>query len=357
MRLKDESGTIKIVQAVWIENDLPNVYFIDQRFIPFKVDILTSRTPKITSEFISDMVIRGAPSIGAAAAYGVLQSVFLNNDLPKTQKLKNLQLDINILRQSRPTAIDLNNTLNRLSNVIKATNAEFTSVKNEVTMIVNEIITECKSIANHGKSILEDGFNVLHHCHTGALATVDVGTALGVIIQSFKDGVNLHVYVNETRPRLQGGRITAWELAQEEVPHTLISDSVSASLMKAGKIDVVIVGSDRITMNGDFANKIGTYAMAVLAKYHHIPFYIAAPFSTFDRSLESADDIPIETRDSKELTHALNEDLERKQITHSSNVLNPAFDITPNTLLSGIITPKGIIRPPFKENITKILGL
>lgn len=350
MKYTDVDGNSKEIRAVWIENDLPNVYFIDQRFIPFKVEILVSKSVETTAKFISDMVIRGAPSIGAAGAYGILQSVYINNG--DIEKINN---DALVLKKSRPTAIDLNNVISILLDIIIKSKANFENIFIAVNQIINDIISECSQLAEIGQTLLKDGYNILHHCHTGALATVDIGTALGVIIQSYKNGIDLHVYVDETRPRLQGGRITAWELMQENVPHTLISDSVAGSLMKDGKIDIILVGADRVAMNGDFANKIGTYSLAVLAKYHNIPFFSVIPWSTFDQTMSSGMEIPIEERSSEEVVKALTNDLIKKEITNKSPVYNPAFDITPNSLVTGFITPTKIIYPPFKLNITREL--
>ena len=228
MKFTNKNGSIRDIQAVWIEREsLPEVYFIDQRFIPFNVEILTSKSVQDTAKFIQDMVIRGAPSIGAAAAYGMVQS-FIQHE--KTDNIQKIMKDAKILLNARPTAVDLQNSISRMLQTIKEKNT-LESVITGAETIVNEIISECQAIAKIGTKLLNNGISVLHHCHTGALATVDIGTALGVLIQAHKSGKRIHVYVDETRPRLQGGRITDCELSQERVPHTEICDSADAFLL------------------------------------------------------------------------------------------------------------------------------
>lgn len=354
MKFTDANGSTKDIQAVWIEQEhLPNVYFIDQRFIPFKVAILTSKSVRIAT--LKGMVIRGAPSIGAAAAYGMLQSYIQhNNSGTQIENMQQIEADAKLLLSARPTAVDLQNSVSEMLKIIREKNT-FKDVLNKAKTITADIISECLAIAAVGGNLIKNGSSILHHCHTGALATVDIGTALGILIQAYKSGKQIHVYVDETRPRLQGGRITAWELNQEQVPHTIISDSVAASLMRQGKIDLIMVGADRVASNGDIANKIGTYSLAVLAYHHQIPFYCAIPWSTFDRSIASGDEIIIEQRDESEVRRALTSGLRTEQIINESPVYNPAFDVTPNNLITGIITPKTIIQPPYKENIAKVL--
>ncbi len=364
LKIETKNGIVETSRSVWLDKqDYSKVYFVDQRFIPFKTEILTSTSPKMTAEFITEMVIRGAPSIGGAAAYGMVQSVKLSEDIKDIDNRRNkIHEDAKKLLESRPTAVDLRNVINEMiktiDNLLDKSLTQFTEeIMRKAEIIVSSIIDECTQLATTGYQLVTDGMNILHHCNTGPLATIDVGSALGVIIEATKRGKKLHVYVDETRPRLQGGRLTTWELQQANVPNTLIPDTVSASLMKDGKIDLILVGADRIAKNGDFANKIGTYNLAVLAKYHKVSMYTVAPWSTFDLSMETGKDIVIEERSSKEVTHIFTEDLILKQVASTqSKVFNPAFDITPNTLITGIIAPGIILRPPYDKTIPEALS-
>ena len=362
MKKSKADTTNTITRAIWLDQqDFSKVHFVDQRYIPFKVNILTSNNPTTTAAFIKDMVIRGAPSIGGAAAYGMLQSAVLHNTITDTVlKKTKIQEDALMLVESRPTAVDLKNVIIQMTayieSIIEIPKEKFIEkVRQKAEEIVTSIIAECQLLADTGYSLLKDNMNIVHHCNTGPLATIDIGSALGVIIQAHKKGKKIHVFVDETRPRLQGGRLTTWELEKESVPHTLIVDTVSATLMKQKKVDLILVGADRIARNGDFANKIGTYNLAVLAKYHKVPMYTVAPWSTFDLTMEKGEDIVIEERPDKEVTHVFTEELVLKQISTQSKVFNPAFDITPNELLTGIIAPGIILKPPFEKTIPEAL--
>ena len=362
LKVIQSDGKILETKSVWLDDkDYSQVHFIDQRYIPFRVDVKTSLNVRMTSEFIKQMVVRGAPAIGGAAAYGVVQSVVEHQAILNTQeKRQKIRRDLDLLLASRPTAVDLQNVIQTLNKKLDSfssfANIDLVSlIREEAETIVATIIQECTLLAETGFPLIKDGMNILHHCNTGPLATIDGGSALGIIIGAHKKGKKIHCYVDETRPRLQGGRLTTWELTQEGVPHTLIVDTVSATLMSKGKIDLILVGADRIARNGDFANKIGTYNLAVLANYHKVPMYTVAPWSTFDKSIETGLQIPIEERSTQEVTHAFSEDLQMRQISYKSPVFNPAFDVTPHELLTGIIAPGQIIEPPFKENIAKAL--
>ena len=348
MLIQQENGVKKNIQAVWIENNsLPTIFFVDQRSLPFKLIILESHSSEQTGNFIQNMVIRGAPSIGAAGAFGILQSAIIN------QSLDQLYVDAQMLLKSRPTAIDLKNCINiMLENAIE-TNMNIPELIMTAEKIVKSMIDDCKNIAKTGLKLINKGCHILTHCHTGALATVDVGTALSIPKLAHEKGIDLLVYVKETRPRLQGGRLTAWELSQAKIKYKLIVDSVAGLLMQQGRIDIILVGADRIVSNGDFANKIGTYSLAILAKYHKIPFYVVAPWSTFDLNIETGKDIPIEERSSDEVTNVLGSDQKYHQITNQmSSVYNPAFDITPESLITGIIAPGIIFKPRnLKEHV------
>ena len=334
------------------------VFLIDQRKLPLKYEIINCSTYQEVAEAIKKMKIRGAPAIGVAAAFGIALAAYSS----KAGTYKEFSLDIkkakNRLFLTRPTAVNLFWALERMMNLI--------NIKKDVDLFILKdiILQEAKNIAQEdievnkamgkqGSLLIKDGDSILTHCNAGALATVDYGTALGVIRTAFKEGKkNIHVYVDETRPVLQGARLTAWELTQEKIPFTLITDNMAGFLMYKKKIDLIIVGADRIARNGDVVNKIGTYSLSVLARENKVPFYVAAPISTIDMSLKSGEGIPIEERDPKEVTHILG-----KQITPAGvKVFNPAFDLTPNVYLEAIITEKGIIRKPFIKNIKLVAG-
>ncbi|MDG6219692.1 MAG: S-methyl-5-thioribose-1-phosphate isomerase [Candidatus Thermoplasmatota archaeon] len=306
-------------KALWFEND--TLYLIDQRKLPYSVEILQAKTVEEVSFIIKNMVVRGAPAIGATAAYGMV----IGHDNPeKTAE---------ILKKTRPTAYDLFHAIeymldqiSRDENSLKAANK-----------YVQGIIDQCKSIGIQGNILLKDGMNILTHCNAGALATVDWGTALAPFRIAHQEGKKIFIYADETRPRLQG-LLTSWELSQEGIPHTVIADNAAGYYMKNGDIDMVITGADRIARNGDFANKIGTYEKAVLAKENNIPFYVAAPSTTFDSTIQSGKEIIIEERDDNELIMANNHQIMPKQ----TPVKNPAFDVTPYRYVTGFITEKGI---------------
>ena len=304
---------------------------LDQRILPNQVVWLELTTYTDVVEAIKTMAVRGAPAIGVAAAYGL--ALAAKHSVSKEQASAELAA-------SRPTAVNLFWAIDRIG---RLPDWNFESVLAEAKLIEEEDLAMNYSIGRHGAELIGEGFNILTICNTGALATAGHGTALGVIRTAHAAGKNIHVYTCETRPRQQGLRLTAYELIKEGIPFHSIADSVAASLMRAGKVDCVIAGADRIAANGDSANKIGTYALAVQAKHHGIPFYIAAPTSTFDSSLANGDLIPIEERDAKELTHI--EDVAVGP--EGTQVFNPAFDVTPGDLIAAIITEDGVYRAPY----------
>lgn len=333
------------------------VFLIDQRKLPLKYEIINCSNYQEVAEAIKKMKIRGAPAIGVAAAFGMALAAYSS----KAGTYKEFSLDIkkakNRLFLTRPTAVNLFWALERMMNLINIKkDVDLFTLKDiilqEAKNIAQEDIEVNKAMGKHGSLLIKDGDSILTHCNAGALATVDYGTALGVIRTAFKEGKkNIHVYVDETRPALQGARLTTWELTQEKIPFTLITDNMAGFLMYKKKIDLIIVGADRIARNGDVVNKIGTYSLSVLARENKIPFYVAAPISTIDMSIKSGEGIPIEERDPKEVTHILG-----KQITPAGvKVFNPAFDLTPNVYLEAIITEKGIIRKPFIKNIKSVV--
>ena len=307
------------------------LHLLDQRYLPIREDWLVLSTHDEVADAIRDMAVRGAPAIGVAAAYGMALAA-QNGIKPAVAKAK--------LAASRPTAVNLFWALDRIGSL---QNWNFDEVLAEAKRIEAEDLEMNMAIGKYGADLIQPGWNVLTVCNTGSLATAGHGTALGVIRTAHRQGKNIHVYACETRPRQQGLRLTAYELTKEEIPFHAIADGAAASLMNAGKVDCVIAGADRIAANGDTANKIGTYSLAVLAQHHGIPFYIAAPSSTLDPATASGESIPIEERAGDELTH-----MEGVQIApHGCPVYNPGFDVTPGTLIDAIITEQGVTLPPF----------
>lgn len=323
---------------------------IDQRLLPADLMILTLRTPEEVATCIRQMAVRGAPAIGAAAAYGLA----LAGQLSTTDNTQDLWRDIQsaaaILRKARPTAANLGWALDRL---LSATNTALKegahamrlSLVEEAQRLADEDVEINRRIGKHGADLINDNDTVIHHCNTGALATVDYGTALGIIRTAHEQGKHVHVLVDETRPRLQGARLTAWELDQYGIGYEIITDSAAGYFLSRGQVAAVFVGADRVAANGDVANKIGTYTLALAANDNNVPFYCAVPTPTIDLSKPSGEYITIEERDPAEVL-----DLQRnnQQIApDGSKARNPAFDITPNRLVTAFITEIGILRPPF----------
>jgi len=324
---------------------------LDQTLLPAREEYLTLENLDQVFEAIKSLRVRGAPAIGIVAAYGLVVHA-LNLKRAGQLNFEGLTKAGEKLKQARPTAVNLTWAVDRMLNKIKGlTDPEvgFSLLKEEAIVIHQEDKQTCEKIGLHGSELIKQKANILTHCNTGFLATGGIGTALGVVYKAAEQNKQIHVFVDETRPVGQGARLTYWELQKAHVPATLITDNMAGFLMKQGKVDIVITGADRIALNGDSANKIGTYALAVLAKHHKIPFYIAAPISTFDFSLDSGDQIPIEQRPKEEILNCWN-----LHANDSVNVYNPAFDVTPANLISGIITEYGILTKPFKKKITNI---
>lgn len=323
-----------------------HLLMIDQRKLPHEEIYLKCENHDDVSEAIQKMVIRGAPAIGVAAAMGVVLGVKKSNAKNRNDfEIEFLKI-YDTLYRSRPTAINLRWALDCMKvSFYESLSEGIDKVKErleqEALRIYEEDIQINQAMAGHGEPLIQEGFQLLTYCNTGALATAGYGTALGVIRKAHRSGKKIHVYVSETRPYFQGLRLTSWECWKEGIPHTVIADNMAASLMSQQKIDAVFVGADRVARNGDVANKIGTYSLAVLAKHHDIPFYVVAPTSTIDRTCETGSEIPIEERDPKEITHFRNEAVGLEGIS----VYNPAFDITPHPLITAIITEKGIFHP------------
>ncbi len=326
---------------------------IDQTLLPFQEKFLNLQTLEEVIEAIKSLKVRGAPAIGIVAAYGLVVHA-INLKKQNLLTFQSLKIAANQLKQARPTAVNLSWAVERLLNAIKDLNTPekvITRLKKEAIDIHQEDKSTCDKIGTFGSSLIKPEANILTHCNTGFLATGGIGTALGVVYKAFQQNKKVHVFVDETRPVGQGARLTYWELKRVQIPATLITDNMAGFLMQQGKIDIVITGADRIAANGDTANKIGTYSLAVMARFHKIPFYIAAPLSTFDLSLPNGNQIPIEERSSQEVLQCWH--LEKEKYYH---VYNPAFDITPAHLISGIITELGIINKPFNKNIRKLLN-
>lgn len=342
-----------IRQIIWQESQLK---ILDQRNIPLTVDYILCSTCREMAESISNLSVRGAPAIGAAAAFGLVLAAQELRELPKERVDPEFREKASNMLKSRPTAVNLSWAVERMLRIYEGVKGKelediIDGLEEEALTLYKEDIIINKKIGQIGSSLILEGAQILTHCNAGALATAGYGTALGVVRWVTEQGKKIHIYVDETRPVLQGARLTAWELKQEGIPYTLITDNMAGMLMQKGKIDLVIVGADRIAQNGDTANKIGTYSLAVLANYHGIPFYVAAPSSTFDLTLKSGEEIPIEERDPREVTHVFNQRITPEDCL----VFNPSFDVTPAGMISAIITEKGIIENPRKEFISAVL--
>ncbi|MCI0683614.1 MAG: S-methyl-5-thioribose-1-phosphate isomerase [Gemmataceae bacterium] len=345
----------------WIgDADRGFLRLLDQTLLPMKVKYRDCRTSKHVWEAIRNLRVRGAPAIGIAAAYGmVLACQRWKVAVDRDTFLAVFKKHGNELRTSRPTAVNLFWALDRMearalqhSEYPLYPSKEFAAfMLDEAREIETEDRDMCRAIGRVGAELIQPGQGVLTHCNAGGLATADYGTALAVLFTASEQGKNIRVFADETRPLLQGARLTAWELQQRGIDVTLICDSMAAQVMKEGRVQMVIVGADRIAANGDTANKIGTYGVALLARAHGIPFYVAAPSSTFDLSLPDGAAIPIEQRDPREVTHGFG----RQTAPDGIHVYNPAFDVTPAELIAGLITEKGLIRPVSGETIRAVL--
>lgn len=346
---------MKIKTVAWSNNAIK---IIDQTKLPGELDYICIKDLKSLWRVIKLMKIRGAPALGAAAALGVYLGIKDSRAKSFSQFNRGLNRVITYLSSSRPTARNLFWSLERMRGIVlKNKEQSIPAIKRllfkEAEKIIEEDRFSCREMGRYGARLIKNNDTILTICNAGILATVDYGTALGVIYRAKEEGKKLKVYACETRPMLQGVRLTAWELKRKGVDVTLICDSTAATLMKQGKVNKVIVGSDRIVANGDTANKIGTYNLAVLAKHHKIPFYVVAPKSTFDLEIKTGADIPIEERSKYEVIELFF----RKPIAPKNiKVFNPAFDVTPHNLITAIITDKGVIRPSYNRNILKILG-
>ena len=326
---------------------------VDQTLFPYEFKYVDIKTGDDMFDAIKTMIVRGAPAIGIAGAHGVVLYAQELKNLPRDEFIKKLLEKADYMATSRPTAVNLMWAVEKQKEVIKNSNSDVNGIieelKQNAIKLENEDIEINKKIGAYGAEVVPKGATILTHCNAGALATVGYGTALGVVRSAFANDPTIQVFADETRPRQQGARITTLELTMDGIPTTLITDGMCSYFMKKGMIDMVVTGADRIAANGDTANKIGTYTVAIAAKYHNIPFYIAAPLSTIDISIKSGDEIPIEERSHDEVTH-----INGKAIcAEGVNIINPGFDVTPHELISGIITEKGILRPDYKKSIAE----
>lgn len=353
------------IPAIWLEDEKKGIVkMIDQRFLPWKLTFFESKSYRETAWAIKEMVVRGAPTIGITGAYGVFQAAL--ESVNSRDFLKEVERKVIEIQRTRPTAVNLFNVTNAMLSIVKekysngfAPREIVELLKNYAEEIARREVEANKRIGEFGEKLIEDGSKVLTHCNAGALAAVDFGTALAPIRIAHRNNKRITVYVDETRPWLQGARLTAWELEMEGIPYYIISDNAAGFLMWRKEIDLVIVGADRIARNGDVANKIGTYKLAVAAKENNIPFYVAAPLSSFDININEGREIPIEERGSEEIIYIRGYDEAKEEITkvriapEKARVRNPVFDITPMRYITGIITEVGILRT--REDIERVL--
>lgn len=343
---------MKLKAIKWEEGKL---LLINQNKLPNKIEYHENITIEDTFKSIRTMIVRGAPAIGVAAAYGMVLGAKEIDETNTEGFLKRLSKQGEYLKTSRPTAVNLKWAVDKMLDIANKFKNDYVvnikeKLEEEAIRIHEEDIAINKQIGVNLLSLLKDGDTVLTHCNAGSLATSGYGTALSVFYVAKEQGINLKVYADETRPRLQGAKLTAFELQESGVDVTLITDNMAAQVMKEGKIDAVIVGCDRVASNGDTANKIGTLGVSILAKYYKIPVYIATPTPTIDMNCETGDDIPIEERDSKEITQINGEHIAPKGV----KTYNPAFDVTPAELIAAIITEKGIVKAPYKESFERL---
>jgi methylthioribose-1-phosphate isomerase len=339
----------------WVGGLDGRMEIIDQTLLPTEVRYVHCRTVEQVWEAIKALRVRGAPAIGVAAAMGVAVAVQDSSD-DEREVLERVRLAAEYLATARPTAVNLFWALDRMKRIAEEHRGEGGRAIREALLaqakaIRDEDAATCRHIGDHGQHLIKEGCGVLTHCNAGRLATAEYGTALAPVYRANELGRRFGVYVDETRPLLQGARLTMWELQQAGIDCTLICDNVAAVVMRQGRVNLVLVGADRIAANGDTANKIGTYGLAVLARHHGIPFYVAAPSSTFDLRIRSGSDIPIEERAAQEVTHGFG----RQTAPAGAKVYCPAFDVTPAEFISGIITERGLIEKPDKKSIARLL--
>ena len=324
-------------RTLWFEDG--TLHLLDQRRLPAQVEIVQARTARETAQAIREMIVRGAPAIGCAAAYGLALAVRSGENFAEARSA---------LLDSRPTAVNLRWAVERLSAVQPRT---FEALRAEADRVLAEDLAACRAIGRQGAALVPDGRGILTHCNAGGLATAGYGTALGVVRAALEAGKKCAVFADETRPWLQGARLTAWELLQDGIPVTLLPDAAAASLLSSGRIGCVVVGADRIACNGDTANKVGTYPLALAADAAQVPFFVAAPTSTVDLRASSGREIPIEERAPSEVTHLAGSRVAAEGV----HVFNPAFDVTPSRYIAAIVTERGVARPPYERTLAVLL--
>lgn len=330
---------------------------LDQRLLPEKVEYLDFDTCSEVAYAIREMIIRGAPAIGVAAGFGLALTALHSRATQTQEFIGELRASADELRRSRPTAVNLYEAIQKIENMVaSADHMTLDQIKSMVIeqahKIAEEDVQTNLQMAQNGQQFIPDKANLIHHCNTGGLATTGIGTALGVIRVAHENGKHVHVYVDETRPRLQGARLTSWELKQLGIPHTVIVDGASGYMMSKMRIDACLVGCDRIAANGDVANKIGTFNLALAAWAHGVPFYSVGPTTSIDLNIASGDDIPIEERSPNEITH-----FGQIQVTPDEvEVANPAFDVTPSKYITAIITNKGVATEPYEQSIRHLMN-
>ncbi|HID86104.1 MAG TPA: S-methyl-5-thioribose-1-phosphate isomerase [Anaerolineae bacterium] len=339
-----------------VEWDEGVVRMIDQRKLPHELVVVEFTEVHQVAQAIREMIVRGAPAIGAAAAFAMALSALQSRASTREGFLADLEEAAEVLGAARPTAANLFWAVERMLRTARRASAEGVeegrrAVIAEAQALADEDVEINRRMGAHGATLIKDGDTILTHCNTGALATVDYGTALGVIRTAHEEGKRIHVLVDETRPRLQGARLTAWELMRLGIPMTLIADNAAGTFLQSGQVDIVLVGADRIAANGDVANKIGTYKLAVVARENGVDFYSVAPTSTIDLSIPTGAQIPIEERDPREVTHIDGVAIAPEGV----HVANPAFDVTPHRYITGIVTEKGIVREPYEEGFRAIM--
>jgi methylthioribose-1-phosphate isomerase len=335
------------------------IVMIDQRKLPSAEVYVTCKTAPEMAKAIRTMVIRGAPAIGVAAAMGIALGMRKSKATGTKQFVTEFQKTCDLMAATRPTAVNLFWAIDRMKRAfadVAQAGGSVSEIKQgleaEAQRIHDEDVASCRSVGAHGAALVPNSARVLTHCNAGALATAGYGTALGVIRAAVEQGKNVSVLADETRPFLQGARLTAWELIKDGIDTTVITDNMAGTMMRQGQVDLVVVGADRIAANGDVANKVGTYAVAVLAKAHHIPFYVAAPVSTVDLNTPDGSRIPIEERNEREVTH-----VGSSRVTPGgARIRNPAFDVTPAEYVSAIVTERGIARPPYEESLASLVA-
>ncbi len=333
------------------------IVMVDQRKLPAQEVYVRCRTPQEVAKAIRTMVIRGAPAIGVAAAMGLALGVRRSHAKGTKQLAVEFNRLCDVMRATRPTAVNLFWAVDRMKRAFaegiragESVGEIAVRLEQEARRIHDEDVAACRQMGRHGAALVPDGARVLTHCNAGALATAGYGSALGVIRAAVEQGKRIAVFADETRPFLQGARLTAWELVRDGIQTTVITESMAGPLMRAGEIDLVIVGADRIAANGDVANKIGTYTLAVLAREHGLPFYVAAPLATVDLATPDGEHIPIEERDQREVSHFGGARL----TPEGALVRNPAFDVTPHRYVSAIITERGVVRPPYADSLKRV---